>query len=1193
MNNSQAQALAQIREIEAAYPGAVLVVTEPVEIKDGLLRIDLSLDTSSLEQVTDGLTLRSRERFCILVPKGFPFAKPEVWTHHKRFAGHAHVQWSRYLCLYQAPDVEWEPSDGMFGFIDRLWKWLKQAAIDELDPFGGAIHPPTTASGVSSYVVIPRVDAPYVGASPWTGLARLRKVGEHRVDIVGWAEPYAGQGPYPFGAAVLLSEPLPWEFPKKAADLVRLLNERGVHKEHLFLILRTAAHETKNGDPLYLLIGAPMRGVRGSGDLRQHLSAWRIEPEFAQGLRLIAEKYSDDDKIREVGEQVEQIMFKWAQTADISWCRVLEDRPEIVTRRDHRSPMSLFRGKSVVVWGCGALGGHVAIHLARAGAERIVLRDNALVTPGVLVRQPYNDADVGHYKAKALAEKLRTIRATDPSFKVVPIVSNVLSTVLDSDDWTDNADVVFDCTASRGVRLKLEKIRKEASRASADIVSMIVSREATHGLTVVAAADHTGGPADVYRRAKIDICQDRSLRHVANAFYPLTSEEDLFQPEPGCSSPTFIGSSADVAALSALLLNSAACDLVAVANEQADPHATAWAHIVIQPHSLAEPKRASANFEYRPDIVTIDPRRGYEVRTSARAWEQMQRWIARSRDDAGPEVETGGLSFGERNDAIDVIWVTEVDGPPPDSVARPDHFECGTVGTQQAHLTHEERSRGSVRYVGMWHTHPESAPVPSTTDLRAMGKILSDEFVNPSKSLLSILGTHNTHPHLGTFVFDRDDVRAYRGETYGRVRVATNGERIATPRRPNLGLALSGGGSRAIAFHLGCLRTLNDRGILDQVGVLSAVSGGAVLAAMYAYSDDDFESFERRVRSLLRRGLQFDLALTSFNPIQVARTLLTSLTAGVAAKGAQVTRQVLAIGHDLLNRSNRSSAPVYLPQIAPPFLRWASRTTAFESVLRDRLFEDALIQHPRRRGLDVVLNATELRTGTAFRFGSRASACSRLGTIQEEVSVATAVAASAAYPAFLPALHRRYTFEKHGETTTNRVVLTDGGVYDNLGVSCLYPNRDPEYTDHFYPCDHLICCSAGQGQWDGSELPYGWASRMSRTVEATFRKAQDRTVRGLFGQLQAGHLESFVFPYLGMKDESLERDSRVGPLPEDFVYRNNVIGYPTDFRSMSDDDFTRLSRRGEQLTRLLLDAYWPVRPLIIRLTNQSEPPKTW
>lgn len=1057
MTDGQTQALDQVREIEAASDGAVTVVTEPDTNDQGDLRVDLSLDTSSLDRVEAGLPLRSRERLVILVPPGFPFVVPTVGTTHTRFAGHPHVQWSRVLCLYQAPDVEWVPGDGMYGYVERLWKWLAQGALDQLDPVGGALHPPTTSSSGNGVHVVVRADTPAFTASTWTGLGRLRVVDDERVDVVGWADAFPGEPVGPAAAVLLLSEPMPWEYPRRMGDVLRLLADRGVPRELLLLVLLGAARQIEEGAPLYVLVGTPMRGVRG-GDLRQHLTAWRLDPGFVKGVRLLANKYEENERLREIGEEVESVLMDWADKADVSWCRVLEDRSEIVTRRDHASPLRSFRGKTVAVWGCGALGGHVALHLARAGAARVVLRDSAVVTPGVLVRQPYVDADVGRPKAEALADGLRAVRGADPTFEVVPLVSNVLTTALDGEDWTDGADVVFDCTASRGVRVKLEQVRKDDPFSRGDVVSMIVNREATHGLVVVAGADHTGGPADVYRRAKIDVCRDRSLRHVADAFYSPPAEEDLFQPEPGCSSPTFVGSSADAAALSALLLNAAAVDLASGPETDVDADPTAWAHVVVQPHALVDAgQRSSADFAYLPDVVTNDPRRGYEVRTSARAWEQMERWVARSREAVGPEVETGGLSFGERNDAVGVVWVTEVDGPPPDSVARPDLFECGTVGTQQAHLTRERWSRGSVRYVGMWHTHPVSAPVPSSTDLGGMGKILSDGAVNPSKSLLSILGTPHTRPLLGTFVFDRDDVREYRGETYRHVGIAHVDRPPAPARRPNFGLALSGGGSRAIAFHLGCLRALRDRGLLDEVGVLSAVSGGAVLAAMYAYSDDDFESFEARVRSLLRRGLQVDLARATFSPLHLARTMGTSLIAGVAAKGAQAARRALALGHDLLNRDNRSRPPVYLAQITPPLPRWASRTTAFESVLRTRLFGDALVRHPQRAGIDVVLNATELRTGTAFRFGSRTSACSRFGSVQQEVTVATAVAASAAYPAFLPALHKRYTFERRGETTTERVVLTDGGVYDNLGASCLDPTRDPDFTAHVYPCDRLIC----------------------------------------------------------------------------------------------------------------------------------------
>src|ERR1700742_4114156 len=72
---------------------------------------------------------------------------------------------------------------------------------------------------------------------------------------------------------------------------------------------------------------------------------------------------------------------------------------------------------------------------------------------------------------------------------------------------------------------------------------------------------------------------------------------------------------------------------------------------------------------------------------------------------------------------------------------------------------------------------------------------------------------------------------------------------------PRIGLALSGGGSRAVAFHLGCLRALKRLGLLDRVVVLSTVSGGSVIGAYFHAHKGDFESFEAKVRQLLAEGL--------------------------------------------------------------------------------------------------------------------------------------------------------------------------------------------------------------------------------------------------------------------------------------------------------------------------------------------------
>ncbi|CDZ87473.1 patatin-like phospholipase family protein [Rhodococcus ruber] len=86
---------------------------------------------------------------------------------------------------------------------------------------------------------------------------------------------------------------------------------------------------------------------------------------------------------------------------------------------------------------------------------------------------------------------------------------------------------------------------------------------------------------------------------------------------------------------------------------------------------------------------------------------------------------------------------------------------------------------------------------------------------------------------------------------------------------PRIGLALSGGGFRATAFGLGCLRALHDRDLLRHVRVVSGISGGSLLAAMWAYGPESFDEFDDTVTSLLRQGLQFELVKRATSPRSV------------------------------------------------------------------------------------------------------------------------------------------------------------------------------------------------------------------------------------------------------------------------------------------------------------------------------------
>ena len=53
-------------------------------------------------------------------------------------------------------------------------------------------------------------------------------------------------------------------------------------------------------------------------------------------------------------------------------------------------------------------------------------------------------------------------------------------------------------------------------------------------------------------------------------------------------------------------------------------------------------------------------------------------------------------------------------------------------------------------------------------------------------------------------------------------------------QRVGIGLCLSGGGYRALLFHLGALRRLNELGLLAKLKTISAVSGGSIIAAHLA-----------------------------------------------------------------------------------------------------------------------------------------------------------------------------------------------------------------------------------------------------------------------------------------------------------------------------------------------------------------------
>lgn len=384
--------------------------------------------------------------------------------------------------------------------------------------------------------------------------------------------------------------------------------------------------------------------------------------------------------------------------------------------------------------------------------------------------------------------------------------------------------------------------------------------------------------------------------------------------------------------------------------------------------------------------------------------------------------------------------------------------------------------------------------------------------------------------------------------------------------RQKIGLALSGGGSRAIAFHLGCLRALHELGILDRVEVISTVSGGSVIGALYAAKDQSFEEFESETRNLLRQGLfrpAIRVAIKTTEGLKAIACWLLLVLSNLVR--LPIVGLIWFVSLFLSPRRKKRWRSFY----PPLFVRFASRTTILRRVLDNKFSGIRITEMSEARPL-LIINAADLRTGSAFYFSRSSSGSWRLGKLADNnISLSHAVTASAAYPLFLPVLDETIAFDKRdGSRREERVNLTDGGVYDNLGLAPLWPDRDPSVSLNVSELDTIICCRAGYGLRFDPPSQFLLA-RLKNAFFCVYDRTQNAAIKRLFDLKEVGKLQGFIVPYLGQDDNRLKYP------PTDLISRETAYDYPTDFFAMPDWWIDRLSRRGEQLTKALIREHMP------------------
>ena len=294
-----------------------------------------------------------------------------------------------------------------------------------------------------------------------------------------------------------------------------------------------------------------------------------------------------------------------------------------------------------------------------------------------------------------------------------------------------------------------------------------------------------------------------------------------------------------------------------------------------------------------------------------------------------------------------------------------------------------------------------------------------------------------------------------------------------------IGVALSGGGHRATVFGLGALQAIADMGLNHQVVSVSSVSGGSIANGI-AMSGPDFGTtdsleFERHVapalRSIASRGVLLGRAPRT---LRYLRLLIGS--AVLAAVGT-VTLLVAAIAHAWIVTAVAAGVAVVCAIAAWRLFR--QRSVRTEGAVDAEVFGDrsVTLAEIEQRHLSVhhVICTTELQTGVSFYFTNRGVYGYGVGgaTSAPNLPLATAVQASACVPgAFAPRVLKPSALNL--TSTLERVVLVDGGVYDNMadeweygfaGRTRTWPNLDlmqPERAS-------MLVVVNGSGGWNDTQ----------------------------------------------------------------------------------------------------------------------------
>lgn len=559
------------------------VGADSLDRESSVLYVPFTIQTTAFVRRDGGLPLRDTEEVQLAIePDGE--RPPHVFVDHYRFLGHPHVLSGYYLCLYLDPSREWDPTYGLTshpnGVLNRLWRWLERASSNQFDADEALYHavgglpqigrrpsplPPIVVRalahhggraaanwlaprsdwclelypkrvsderGSSAHVPVFYTDRDLPSGAGHTALRDLLARLDFDASRIGAKAALDVDGAAAFGPRARSVSCLEPQTP--LPGFVRLPQYDSAQSSVFLAILCASARRKASGESQQFILAVP----HPSGG-PEHLLAAHIEGGAADVLREIS--HNAESQNRGV------LPNDLPSDLEIFWTHVSDERPALNTRRDHSRPAARFLGTSVVVLGLGGLGSWIAEFVVRAGVAKLILCDPGMVSGGLLVRQDYEDGDIGGRKSERLAARLLRV-SPQTNFEIWHDISeDKLRGVL------GEADLIIDATVSKTVARAVSEAfaAKEGTTA---VVAQVATDARSGSLGMILM--HGGIPhhdlLETDRMAGIAVLDDPALEPYG-VFWRDPETGDEFVPTRGCSIPTFHGSAADMAGVASTM----------------------------------------------------------------------------------------------------------------------------------------------------------------------------------------------------------------------------------------------------------------------------------------------------------------------------------------------------------------------------------------------------------------------------------------------------------------------------------------------------------------------------------------------------------------------------------------------------------------------------------------------------------------